>query len=161
MAPVEIHPFHDSLVLRAKGSELLILPHHVRALKERTVPKDFSGYFMSDALINRPARKLFEAWLRKDAGLWGRIYRAVQGMELSAEEAENVPEEKPAAPVAAKPVVEEEPKAPTRKKAAKVTKTVAKEKAPKAEKTTRSKAVSEKDDAAKPAKKRTTKKKGD
>jgi hypothetical protein len=64
-------------VLRARGSELLILPHHVRKLKGMTKPKDFSTYFHGEALVNRPARKLFEAWLRKDAGLWSRIYTVI------------------------------------------------------------------------------------
>lgn len=67
-----------TLVLRARGSELLILPHHIAELKGRKAPKDFTQYFLQDALINRPARKLFEAWLRKDHDLWKRVYHAVQ-----------------------------------------------------------------------------------
>lgn len=86
MTPVEIIPIQDNLVLRARGSELLILAHHVHSLKKLTTPKEFGNYFMNDALINRPARKLFDAWLRKDANLWQRIYKTVhETMELTAQ----------------------------------------------------------------------------
>lgn len=77
MLEVDIIPLQDTLVLRARGSELLILGPHVHELKSRKSPQDFSTYFMSKALINRPARKLFEAWLRKDRSLWPRIYKTI------------------------------------------------------------------------------------
>jgi hypothetical protein len=75
--PVEIIPIHESLVLRARGSELLIIPDHVRELKSRSNPKEFSEYFTREALVNRPARKLFEAWVRKDPTVWKRLFAAV------------------------------------------------------------------------------------
>lgn len=77
MLPVEILPVQESLVLRARGSELLILPHHVKSLKGLTKSREFSQYFRDEALVNRPARKLFEAWLRKDHSLWQRIYTTI------------------------------------------------------------------------------------
>ena len=77
MLPVEILPVQESIVLRARGSELLILPHHVHKLKDLAKPRDFSQYFRGEALVNRPARKLFEAWLRKDHTLWPRLYQVV------------------------------------------------------------------------------------
>lgn len=101
MFPVEILPVQGTLVLRARGSELLILPVHVTELKQLREPKDFTSYFMKAALINRPARKLFEAWLRKDMGLWKRIYHTIGEMpeaEAASEEAIDVAE-----PVKAKP----------------------------------------------------------
>ena len=82
MIPVEIVPTQGRLVLRARGSELLILPHHIQQLKDNPDPKDFVRYFMDNALINRPARKLFEAWLRKDGSLWKRIYQVVKEIEV-------------------------------------------------------------------------------
>lgn len=85
MLPVEILAIQGSLVLRARGSELLILSHHVSELKVKTQPKDFTQYFLESALLNRPARKLFEAWLRKDNGLWQRLYKTVQ-TEIKASE---------------------------------------------------------------------------
>ncbi len=77
MLPVEILPVQETIVLRARGSELLILPHHVKKLKGLEKPRDFSQYFRAEALVNRPARKLFEAWLRKDQTLWPRLYQTV------------------------------------------------------------------------------------
>ena len=69
MNPVELIPVQGSLILRARGSELLILPQYILALQANKTPKDFAKVFMEEALINRPARKLFEAWLRKDKTL--------------------------------------------------------------------------------------------
>lgn len=86
MLPVEIHPIQDSIVLRARGSELLILSSHVAELKKLKSAGDFSRYFLHEALVNRPARKLFEAWLRKDGSLWARIYKTVQTIESSGSE---------------------------------------------------------------------------
>lgn len=77
MLPVEILPLQESIVLRARGSELLILADHVKKLKGLIKPRDFSQYFRAEALVNRPARKLFEAWLRKDHTLWPRLYHVV------------------------------------------------------------------------------------
>ncbi len=86
MQAVEILPVQETIVLRARGSELLILPHHVRKLKGMTKPKDFSSYFHSEALVNRPARKLFEAWLRHDTKLWSRLYTVIhKEMEFKPE----------------------------------------------------------------------------
>lgn len=81
MLPVEIYPIQDAMVLRARGSELLILADHVAALKNLKSAGEFARYFMDEALVNRPARKLFEAWLRKDGSLWARIYKTVQTIE--------------------------------------------------------------------------------
>ncbi len=75
---VEIQALQDSIVLRARGSELLILPYHVQALKRETDTKEFTKYFLYTALVNRPARKLFESWWRKDPKVWNRLWKVVQ-----------------------------------------------------------------------------------
>ena len=78
MGPVQIIcGGQGSIVLRARSSELLILPQYVRDLKKLENPKEFSEYFLGNALVNRPARKLFTAWLRKDATVWPRLYKTV------------------------------------------------------------------------------------
>ena len=41
---------------------------------------------MQEALVNRPARKLFEAWLRKDRSLWKRLFKAVKEVEIESDE---------------------------------------------------------------------------
>lgn len=83
MLPVEILPFQENVILRAGGSELLIISVHVRKLQQLKKPRDFSQYFKDEALVNRPARKLFEAWLRKDGTLWPRLYKTVQAIPLA------------------------------------------------------------------------------
>lgn len=113
MLPVEILPVQETIVLRARGSELLILPHHVKKLKDMTKPRDFSQYFRAEALVNRPARKLFEAWLRKDHTLWPRLYQTVhKEMDDVGGEEEKKPAPKKAeaeAPKAKAPKAEEKP----------------------------------------------------
>lgn len=114
MLPVEIHPIQDALVLRARGSELLILANHVAELKKLKSAGDFSKYFLHEALVNRPARKLFEAWLRKDGSLWARIYKTVQTIESSNAQPAAAPTKKEAS--STKPTDKaEQPKAVTPK----------------------------------------------
>lgn len=90
--PVEIHPIQGSIILRRGGSELLIQDHHVAELATMQSPRAFSDYFLREALVNRPARKLFEAWIRKDGGLWNRLYKTVGEVKAEAENTENVTE---------------------------------------------------------------------
>ena len=104
MLPVEIHTIQDAVILRARGSELLILSEHVTNLKGRKTAKEFADYFLAEALVNRPARKLFEAWLRKDGSLWARLYKAVQTVEQSAPESTKKADAKTAETVVASKV---------------------------------------------------------
>ena len=87
MAVVEVHYSQGLVVLRAKSSELLILAEHVSALQGLTDPKEFSQYFMRQALVNRPARKLFEAWLRKDNSVWPRLFKTIHSNKEAGEAA--------------------------------------------------------------------------
>lgn len=145
MQPVEIMPIQDSLILRARGSELLILAQHISELKQRKSKRDFSMYFTGEALVNRPARKLFEAWLRKDGTLWERLFQMVHEMEQGAESDEKpvVKANNPALTAKSK-VVEAAAAEPTPK----VAKTA--EKQP--EKTAKSKATVAKSESGKTAK---------
>ena len=186
MNPVELIPVQGSLVLRARGSELLILPQYIYELKKLKAPKEFAGFFMHHALINRPARKLFEAWLRKDKTLWKRTYDIVMNeIELdeetlkaieSAEDApveekkvEKAKEEKPAEKLEEKPAKKKAAKKaakktaekkPAKKKAAKKTaeKKPAKKKAAKKAATKTAKKKTATKAATKTAKKKTAKK---
>jgi hypothetical protein len=77
MVPVEIIDYQGAVVLRARGSELIILPSYVHVLQKTIEPKEFAKYFLGEALVNRPARKLFDSWLKKDSDLWKKIYNKV------------------------------------------------------------------------------------
>jgi len=74
---VELYAIQNSLILRARGVELLVLPVHVEALKVLKDSKAFAEYFLQTAMVNRAARKLYEAWLKKDSTLWRRVYHSV------------------------------------------------------------------------------------
>jgi hypothetical protein len=74
---VELYAIQNSLILRARGVELLVLPVHVEALKEKKDSKAFAEYFLQTAMVNRSARKLYEAWLKKDGTLWPRVYKSI------------------------------------------------------------------------------------
>ena len=97
MQNVEIYTVHGTVVLRGRGSELLILPNHVKALKALLNPSEFVTYFKNKALINRPARKMFEAWIKKDDTLWKKIYKTIQEIdsEGSAPAAESAADSTP------------------------------------------------------------------
>ena len=82
MADIQIVPVEEAVVLKDRSSELLILPDHVVFLKSFAKSKDFAKYFMERALMNRSARKLFEAWLRRDSALWRKLYETVRDIEV-------------------------------------------------------------------------------
>jgi hypothetical protein len=68
----------ETIHLRSNNAELYILPKYVSALKDLQDPAVFKTYFREQALVNRPARKLFDAWLRKDARFWDRFIPMVK-----------------------------------------------------------------------------------
>jgi hypothetical protein len=64
----------NNLVLRRGDSVLLIESDKVnqlRTLKENTA---FEEFFRTTALVNREARRVFQAWERKDKALIGKLY---------------------------------------------------------------------------------------
>ena len=77
MFKVTIVFYEQNLVMRAGPAELYVLAEHVAELHKLKDTSAFAAYFRDKALVNRPARKLFSAWLRKESGLWTRIYQAV------------------------------------------------------------------------------------
>lgn len=78
MIPVEMYPVQGAVVLRQKSSELLIMPEHVEKLFKSQDREHFQQYFLHTALLNRSARKVFEAWARKDRSIWQRLEQAVK-----------------------------------------------------------------------------------
>lgn len=75
---VKITRLGENLVLTAPPSELLITANHIAALRKLEEPRKFAAYFREKALTNRSARRLFAVWLKKEQGLWQRIYKAVR-----------------------------------------------------------------------------------
>jgi len=64
---------HDKLVLSRGTSQLLISLEHIQKLRDLKELNDFSTYFRTQALVNRPARRVFEAWERKDSLLLKKL----------------------------------------------------------------------------------------
>ncbi|MDE3269174.1 MAG: hypothetical protein OYH77_02705 [Pseudomonadota bacterium] len=74
----------NHLWLRSGSSELIIIPEHVVELHKRHDKKEFARYFLNQALLNRPARKLFQSWARKDAMLWRNIYTLIINLKFES-----------------------------------------------------------------------------
>ena len=148
MADIQIVPIEDAVVLKDRSSELLILPDHVIFLKSFSKSKDFAKYFLDQALMNRSARKLYEAWLRRDSNLWRKLYETIRDMEIK--DFDKRLKELKSEDSKPKPAKKEEPKKEPAKKAKKVAKKTETEKTTK--KTTTKKTTK------KVAKKATTKK---
>ena len=87
MLPVQLFVHQGALILRASNSELIILPEHFSALQKLKNPQEFANYFRTKALVNRPARKLFDAWLRKDQNLWNGVFKSIHEAPPDADQA--------------------------------------------------------------------------
>ena len=74
---VSIRVFENHLLLRSGHAELLVTPEHLENLSATEDKRAFARYFLEQALVNRPARKLFKSWLRKDGELWTKVYLAI------------------------------------------------------------------------------------
>ena len=101
MAKVNISFIKNHLWLRSGNSELLITPEHIVALHKRHDKKDFANYFLRQALLNRPARKLFQSWARKDTELWRKIYTLIISLKIEPSEPDKASTE-----VTAKEIIE-------------------------------------------------------
>ena len=78
MAYVQIFVEKDIAVLKEGPSELLILPEHLKELRSFDELRKFENYFLERAMVNRAARKLFKAWLRRDPHLLERFQNKIK-----------------------------------------------------------------------------------
>lgn len=67
----------NNLVLRRGDSVLLIESDKVNELRTRKEAPSFEEYFRTTALVNREARRVFQAWERKDSQLLHKLYQEV------------------------------------------------------------------------------------
>lgn len=65
----------NNLVLKRGQSNLVISPENVQTLRTQSTREDFDKVWYSTALQNREARRVFQAWLRKDSELLDKIYQ--------------------------------------------------------------------------------------
>ena len=71
---VSIEWNRNSLILKRGASMLLIESENVNVLRTLKEKAEFSDYFKTKALVNREARRVFEAWERKDTALLAKLH---------------------------------------------------------------------------------------
>ena len=67
----------NSLILKRGESVLLIDAEKVQSLRMLKETKEFEEFWRTQALQNREARRVFEAWERKDAELLTKVHQEV------------------------------------------------------------------------------------
>ena len=65
----------NNLILKRGASSLIIDAEKVQNLRLQENEASFSNYFRTTALQNREARRVFEAWERKDSDLLSKLYK--------------------------------------------------------------------------------------
>lgn len=64
----------NNLILRRGTSVLMIEAANVQVLRTLKEKNDFNEFFKTKALVNREARRVFEAWERKDKDLLDKLF---------------------------------------------------------------------------------------
>jgi hypothetical protein len=63
----------NNLILKRGASMLMIEADKIQGLRELKVDDEFNVYWRTTALQNREARRVFEAWERKDVTLLSKV----------------------------------------------------------------------------------------
>jgi len=64
----------NNLIMRRGASVLMIEAANVQVLRTLKEKNEFKEFFRTKALVNREARRVFEAWERKDTGLLEKLF---------------------------------------------------------------------------------------
>jgi hypothetical protein len=72
---VSIEWNRNNLILKRGASTLVINAENVQSLRTQDSENEFNSFFRSKALQNREARRVFEAWERKDKELLAKLYK--------------------------------------------------------------------------------------
>jgi hypothetical protein len=64
----------NNMILRRGASVLMIEAANVQVLRTLKEKNEFTEFFRTKALVNREARRVFEAWERKDKDLLDKLY---------------------------------------------------------------------------------------
>lgn len=64
----------NNLILKRGESMLLIEANNVQTLRALKEKAEFQDFFRTKALVNREARRVFEAWERKDTALLEKLF---------------------------------------------------------------------------------------
>lgn len=64
----------NNMILKRGASVLMIEAANVQVLRTLKEKAEFNDFFRTKALVNREARRVFEAWERKDKDLLEKLY---------------------------------------------------------------------------------------
>lgn len=64
----------NNMILRRGASVLMIESTNVQTLRTLKEKDAFNDFFRTKALVNREARRVFEAWERKDKDLLEKLF---------------------------------------------------------------------------------------
>ena len=64
----------NNMILKRGASVLMIEAANVQVLRTLKEKSEFKEFFRTKALVNREARRVFEAWERKDKDLLEKLY---------------------------------------------------------------------------------------
>lgn len=64
----------NNMILRRGASVLMIEAANVQVLRTLKEKNEFNEFFRTKALVNREARRVFEAWERKDNELLEKLF---------------------------------------------------------------------------------------
>lgn len=67
----------NNLILTRGTSQLLIKSDDIQALRGLKDAPAFNEYFQTKALVNREARRVFQAWERKDGELLQKLHKEI------------------------------------------------------------------------------------
>jgi hypothetical protein len=65
----------NNMILRRGTSSLVINAEHVQELRTTDSEDAFKTFFLTKALQNREARRVFQSWERKDTKLLDKLYQ--------------------------------------------------------------------------------------
>lgn len=72
---VNIEWNRNNLIIKRGASSLVINAENVQSLRTQENETAFNEFFRTKALQNREARRVFEAWERKDKELLNKLYK--------------------------------------------------------------------------------------
>ncbi len=72
---VELEWNRNNMILKRGASTLVINAENVQSLRTQDNQEQFIAFFRTTALQNREARRVFEAWERKDGELINKLYK--------------------------------------------------------------------------------------
>jgi hypothetical protein len=75
---IDIEWNRNNLILKRGESRILIEPEKIQELRIQDTEKSFEDCFLTKALANREARRVFKAWERKDDELLKKLYIEVK-----------------------------------------------------------------------------------